>query len=471
MSLTDRPFTKVHFIGIGGSGMSGIAQVLHERGYSVTGSDLKTSRYLRSLERSGVDIRIGHDAAHIDEIQPDVVVISTAIPERNVESKRAKELGLPIMHRSQMLSVLGEGRITIAIAGTHGKTTTSSMTSIMLERADHDPTFLVGGTVMAFDTNGKNGSGDFFVAEADESDGSFVNLKPSIIVITNIEAEHMDHYDSIDQIESIFEEFIGLLPEDGVVIVCGEAERARALVERTGVRMLTYGFGDDVDVRCELREKDEPSLITEYDVTFPDGTRIAAHNDHNPGKHNVLNATAALSIAYELELELEGCAEALSSFDGVRRRFDPVGTAHGVTIVDDYAHHPTEIEATLEAAASLGYSNVHVIFQSHRFSRTKAFLEEFGSAFHDADSITLMDIFSAGEAPIPGITSKSLIRSISKYRPKAPLAWFPKRLNLVDFIVDRVHDGDLLITMGAGDVTTIGPTILERLKEKQEAGR
>lgn len=453
-------FTRAHFIGIGGAGMSGIALVLHERGYVVTGSDLKTSRYIRQLTRAGVDIRIGHRAETIDEASPDVVVVSTAIPETNPELARARELGIPVWPRAKMLSALGAGYTTVAVAGTHGKTTTSSMVATMLDRMGEDPSFLIGGIVEGYDTNGRNGHGPYFVAEADESDSSFLFLNPNVVVVTNVEADHMDHYGSLAEIERTFAEFMDLVGEDGTVVVCGDSQHLAELARSTGRRVVTYGFDAGNDVVCTPRAH-ERSIANAATVAFAPERSYDIEIKSNPGRHNLLNATAALVVADVLGLDVAKAAEALSSFEGVRRRFTHVGDVDGVTVVDDYGHHPTEIRATLAAAKTLGFAHVDVVFQPHRYSRLQAFASDFADAFADADRLVLIDVFSAGEMPIPGVTSKMLADLVRERHPGKEVHYVADRMALSEALKGVVESGDLLITMGAGDVTTVGPDFID----------
>ena len=459
-------FKRAHFIGIGGAGMSGIALVLHERGYDVSGSDLKTSRYIRQLTRAGVDIHIGHKASTIDEVAPDVVVVSTAIPETNPELARARELGIPVWPRAKMLSALGQGYTTVAVAGTHGKTTTSSMVATMLDRMDADPSFLIGGIVEGYDTNGKNGSGRFFVAEADESDSSFLYLTPHVVVVTNIEADHLDHYSSLEEIEQTFVTFMGLTDEDGAVIVCGDDPHLPELARQAGRRVVTYGFSDSCDVVC-TPETGAGSLASAFTVALPNGVRVPVSIKSNPGRHNMLNATAAICVARELGLDVARAAEALSTFEGVRRRFTHVGDALGVTVVDDYGHHPTEIKATLAAAHGLGFAHVDVVFQPHRYSRLQALASDFADAFADADRLFLIDVFPAGEMPIPGVTSKMLADLVRQRHPGKEVVYIADRSRVAEVLAGAVDAGDLLITMGAGDVTQIGPEFIEYAEQQE----
>jgi len=447
-----------HFIGIGGAGMSGIARVLHERGVGVTGSDLKMSRYARALSDAGVLVSIGHDARNLGD--PEVVVVSSAIPETNPELVEARRIGLPVWQRAKMLAHLAGGRRTVAIAGTHGKTTTSSMVAMMLSRMGLDPTFLIGGELNDMGGNARNGTGGYYVVEADESDGSFLELEPWLAVVTNVEADHLDHYGSIEEIERTFGEFLSRIVPGGVAVVCADDERLMRVVAESGVRALTYGRSPVADVRCD----DTRAASGEFAVTFPDEQSLEARIAI-PGRHNVLNATAALAVADHLGLDVVAAAKTLAGFSGVRRRFEHVGSVDGVEVVDDYAHHPTEVKATLAAARTVGSDRVWVIFQPHRYSRTAALGRAFGSAFGDADRIVLMDVYGAGEAPVPGVSGKTVLDALLEADPTSAVAYFPHRGDVEPYLVSRVRPGDLVITMGAGDVTAIGGELVRALDE------
>ena len=456
-----RDFARVHFIGIGGAGMSGIALVLHQRGYAVSGSDLKSSRYTRPLVRAGVDVTVGHDAATVDRVRPDVVVISSAIPETNPELVRARELGIPVWPRAKMLSYLSRGAVTIAVAGTHGKTTTSSLAATMLDKLGQHPTFLIGGVIDGYETNGHNGSGPYFVAEADESDGSFLFLDPNYVIVTNVEADHLDHYGTLEAIEEAFCKLMASIPQDGALIVCGEDPHLPELARSCDRRVVTYGFGADNDVVVSL--ENETLGANRFAVTLPGGERVEVHLDHNPGRHNALNAAAVLALGQLLGLDAQACAQAVSGFAGVHRRFERVGEANGVLVVDDYGHHPTEIAATLAAARQLGRKRVLVVFQPHRYSRTQALAAQFGPAFRDADEVFVMDVFSAGEMPIPGVSGKTVSTEVAKANPGMPVSFVPSRHDLVERLAAEARPGDLVMTMGAGDVTMTGPALLEAI--------
>ena len=456
-----------HFIGIGGAGMSGIALVLHERGCTVTGSDLKKSHYVRELCDAGINVTIGHEAETIDATMPSVVVISSAIPETNPEVIRARELGIPIWPRAKMLSWLSRtANVTVAVAGTHGKTTTSSMVATMLDRMGWDPSFLIGGVVEGYDTNGRNGSGGYFVCEADESDGSFLFLDPTVVVVTNIEEDHLDHYGTLEKIEETFCTFMDLVGDDGTIVICGDDPHYVELANSTGRRVVTYGFDEGLDYVCVPGERE--GLASELSVKTPSGKTVHVTIKNNPGKHNLANATAAIAVADVLGADLEAAAAALSEFKGARRRFTQVGDVNGIYIVDDYAHHPTEIEKTLLAASELDFNRVIAIFQPHRYSRTQALEEEFGTAFDNADALLVLDVFAAGETPIPGISGKTVANRVANYGNVPDVRYVPNRRAVVNLVAERCRPGDIVITLGAGDVTTLAPAIVEALQERYD---
>lgn len=456
---------SAHFVGIGGAGMSGIALVLHQRGCRVSGSDLKASHYVRELEEAGIDARVGHNGALIDEIMPSVVVTSTAIPDTNPEVVRARELGIAVWPRARMLSWLSGTAQTVAVAGTHGKTTTSSMVATMLDRMGLDPSFLIGGIVEGYNTNGHNGFGDHFVCEADESDGSFMFLSPHIAVITNIEADHLDHYGDLATIEDTFASFMGLVDDEGTVVVNGDAPRPVELARSTGRRVLTYGLDSTCDVVCIPGEKTS-GLASSFVVRLPDASEVSITLQASPGVHNMVNATAGVAVALALGLSAQDAAVALSQFRGARRRFTLVGEVDSITVVDDYGHHPTEVEATLRAASALDFSRIVCVFQPHRYSRTQALAKEFGGAFAHADAVRVMDVFPAGEMPIPGVSGRTIAQEIEGSQTVSDVVFVPHRRDLVERLASELRAGDLLMTMGAGDVTTLGPDVLAALRER-----
>lgn len=462
--MSEERIKQVHFIGVGGVGMSGIARVAHDQGMQVSGSDIKESRYTKQLREAGITVFIGQKAENIPEGDP-VVVISTAILENNPELVEARRRGLEIWHRAQMLAHLGVGLDTLAVAGTHGKTTTSSMLASALDALGADPTFLIGGIVRAYGTNAHSGTGDHYVVEADESDKSFTYLSPKAVLVTNIEADHLDHYKDLDEIYDKFHDFMGLVPEDGVIVACGDEPHVVEIARSEGRRMYTYGFNEGCDVRITSYEPH--GIGSRYTAVMPDGTQVEGAIKQNPGRHNVLNATGVVTLLWALGFDAAKVAQALSGFAGVRRRFDLVGEVGGVTVVDDYAHHPTEIAATISAAAGLGYKHVHVLFQPHRYSRAPLFTQvlhnEFGAAFDKADSVTFMDVYPAGEAPVPGVSGKTFLNVVLEHEGHPQADFVAHRVDVVPHLMDKLQPGDLVITMGAGDVTAMGPQIIDAL--------
>ena len=462
--MSEERIKQVHFIGVGGVGMSGIARVAHDQGMQVSGSDIKESRYTKQLREAGITVFIGQKAENIPEGDP-VVVISTAILENNPELIEARCRGLEIWHRAQMLAHLGVGLDTLAVAGTHGKTTTSSMLASALDALGADPTFLIGGIVRAYGTNAHSGTGDHYVVEADESDKSFTYLSPKAVLVTNIEADHLDHYKDLDEIYDKFHDFMGLVPEDGVIVACGDEPHVVEIARSEGRRMYTYGFNEGCDVRITSYEPH--GIGSRYTAVMPDGTQVEGAIKQNPGRHNVLNATGVVTLLWALGFDAAKVAQALSGFAGVRRRFDLVGEVGGVTVVDDYAHHPTEIAATISAAAGLGYKHVHVLFQPHRYSRAPLFTQvlhdEFGAAFDKADSVTFMDVYPAGEAPVPGVSGKTFLNVVLEHEGHPQADFVAHRVDVVPHLMDKLQPSDLVITMGAVDVTAMGPQIIDAL--------
>jgi UDP-N-acetylmuramate--alanine ligase len=454
-----------HFIGIGGAGMSGIAHVLHDRGLTVTGSDLRESRYSTALRDSGITVHVGHDAANLGD--PGIVVVSTAIPETNPELVEARRRGIVVWPRARMLAELAGERLTLAVAGTHGKTTTSSMAAAALTAAGQDPTFLIGGELADVGSNARCGDGPYFVVEADESDGSFLNLDPFCAIVTNVEADHLDHYGSLADIVEIFGRFLAKVRPDGVAVLCADDERLAQLALECPSRVVTYGHSPDADVRVTGYTASPGG--GEFFVTFPGGASICCAS-RIPGEHMALNATGVLAAAWALGMDVEAAARGISAFGGVKRRFEHVGVVGEVSVVDDYAHHPTEVRATLAAARGAATGTRWVVFQPHRYSRTAAFARDFGTAFDDADRVVIMDVYSAGEAPVPGVSGKTVVDAILRHRPRTPLAYFPHRSDVARYVAERTRPGDLVMTMGAGDVTTVGPEIVRELAERARKG-
>ncbi len=460
----DSSVRRVHFIGVGGVGMSGIARVAADSGMLVSGSDMKSSRYTDQLVEAGVEIHIGHSADNVPQ-DCDVVVVSTAIPESNPELACARERGIEVWQRAKMLAALGEGRKTLAAAGTHGKTTTSSMLATAIDSLGLSPTFVVGGIVDAYQTNAVSGTGSYYVVEADESDGSFLNLSPYVALVTNIEADHLDHYaGGLEEIYDTFTRFMASVDEDGACVVCGEDEGLVKAAKASGRRVVTYGFGDGFDI--SIRNLRTEGIATLFDLEFPDGTCASCRLGSNPGRHNALNAAGVLGVVWVLGLDVTAAAQGLSSYSGVRRRFDLIGEAGGVTVVDDYAHHPTEIAATTAAAAALGYRRVVVLFQPHRYSRTQSLAAEFGSAFDAVDEVVLMDVYAAGEAPIEGVSGQTIADALAAHDGAPAVTYVENRDEVLGCVLSKVGEGDLLITMGAGDVTLFAPRAVEALRSR-----
>lgn len=452
----------VHFVGIGGAGMSGIARILLERGVHVSGSDLVLSHRTRSLEQLGARIYQGHDAGHLGE--PDLVVVSSAIPPDNPEWMEAVKKGIPVWSRGRMLAHLTQGMQTIAVAGTHGKTTTTSMIGYSLEQAGFDPTVVIGGELAAFGSNARCGRGPYMVVEADESDRSFLLLSPTVAVVTNIEEDHLENYGDIGEIEKAFADFIERVPEGGLAVLCGEDPRLRRLAERVGCRAVTYGFSGD------CRYKASHLALGAGGSTFRcwrDGQELARVSLRVPGRHNILNALAALAVAVELGVPAQPVVEALARFRGAGRRFEVIGEPGGVLIVDDYAHHPTEIRATLAAARLLGRP-VTAVFQPHRYTRTQSLYASFLDCFQDADHLVVTEIYPAGEKPIPGVTAARLAADIQRASGR-PVHLVTERERVARELLPRLRPGDVVVTLGAGDIRKTALELRDLLSGSEEA--
>ncbi len=450
---------RVHFMGLGGAGMSAVARIMLAREVAVSGSDASDSPLLRSLEQLGARVQIGQSTENVADA--DTVVITTAIRPTNPELLEARRRGLNIMHRSEALASTMTGQRVVAVAGTHGKTTTTAMITVMLQGAGEDPSFAVGGAVSSLGVNAAYGTGGIFVAEADESDGSFLNYAPSVSVVTNVEADHLDHYGTAEAVHAVFDEFVTRLEEGGLLVACADDEGSAALASRSAAehRVRTYGYSSQSDVRIsDTRTSGANSVST---LTFEvDGVqRTRELRLTAPGEHNIRNAAAAFTVALELGVDPAKAAEGLSGFSGAARRFEFRGEARGVRVYDDYAHHPTEVRAALAAARTVaGPGSVHVIFQPHLFSRTREFAAEFADALMLADSASVLDIYPAREDPIPGVTSELItgrLGSLGSYHPEAQEA--------LKAVADRVVSGDIVLTVGAGDVTAYGPDLVQML--------
>src|SRR5437016_497106 len=405
---------RIHFVGIGGIGMSGIAEVLLNLGYKVSGSDLKSSAVTQRLAGLGAAVFDRHAAENINGAE--VVVTSSAIPEENLEVAEARKLHIPVIPRAEMLAELMRLKYGIAVAGMHGKTTTTSMVAAVLAGGGLDPTVVVGGRVDAMGSNARLGKSQYLVAEADESDRSFLKLSPILAVVTNIDREHMDCYRDMADVEQAFVDFVDRVPFYGMVVLCNDDERLRALLPRLARRATTYGCAQDSDFRI-LRSQIQCGSANRHYSHFTVEYRDKSLGDFHlqvPGQHNVLTATAAVAVGIGLDIDADCIREALESFRGVDRRFQLKGQVAGVTVIDDYGHHPTEIRATLAAARQCGFNRIHVVFQPHRYTRTRDLMDDFSTAFADADSIFVLDIYAASEKPIEGVTATALARQIAE---------------------------------------------------------
>jgi UDP-N-acetylmuramate--alanine ligase len=452
-----------HFIGIGGAGMSAIARVLLAMGHRISGSDLKESRNTLRLRELGAQIFIGHQCRNVDGAG--TVVVSSAIPDGNCELTAAREAGLRVLIRAQMLAELAREKRAVAVAGTHGKTTTTSMISLLLEQNSLDPTFLIGGELNDIGSNAKYGSGEYLVAEADESDGSFLFLEPEIIVITNIEADHLDYYGSFDKIEETFAKFVAKLPQQGVIICCGDFDNTLNIVSRSGRQCKTYGVGEDCDLvasNIHLTSFGSSFFVSEA------GRELGRVALKVPGLHNVYNSLAAMSLGLHLGISFKEIAAALERFGGVQRRFQLMGSCSGITLIDDYAHHPTEIRYTLEAARAGDWHRIISVFQPHRYTRTKYLYREFALSFKEADVVVLTEVYGAGEEPIPGVTGKLLVDALAQADHRKQTVYLPKKSEVKEFLLESTRPGDLVITMGAGDIWTVGEEFLQTLSRQAE---
>jgi UDP-N-acetylmuramate--alanine ligase len=456
---------RVHLIGIGGAGMSGIARILLARGEPVSGSDARDSRALAALRVLGATVHVGHDPANV--AGADTVVVSSAVRETNVELAEARRLGLRVLPRAAALAALMAGRKAIAVAGTHGKTTTTSMLTVVLFAAGADPSYAIGGDLNEPGSNAHHGSGSLFVAETDESDASFLLLSPYGAIVTNIECDHLDHYGDAASYERAFGAFVERVAPEGFVVLCADdagARRLRPVAEQTGVTVLTYGEAGDADVRADRLHL--AGLGSAFEVVAS-GRRLGSIALSVPGRHYAMDATAAIAAGIALGVAFEPMRLALAEFRGARRRFEPKGSAEGVRVFDSYAHHPSEIVADVQAAREVaGDGRVLVAFQPHLYSRTRAFSTEFGQALGLADDVVVMDVYAAREDPEPGV-SGALIAAAAD-RPS--VVYEPSWSAVPGLLARRARRGDVVLTLGAGDVTLLGPEILSALAEIRGAG-
>jgi UDP-N-acetylmuramate--alanine ligase len=458
----------MHFVGVGGIGMSGIAELLVNLGYAVSGSDARQSEITDRLTSLGVDVRVGHDRRHVGEA--DVVVVSSAIAPDNPEVAEARLRHIPVIPRAEMLAELMRLRVGIAVAGAHGKTTTTSMIAWMLERAGLDPTAVIGGRLSAFGSNARLGRGQFIVVEADESDRSFLRLSPAIAIVTNIDREHLEAYGTFEAVVDAFGEFADRVPFYGAVVACVDDPTVRALLPRLHRRTITYGFADDADVRGldPYTDGQSAGCGVRYRVRgLPDGAGDGEIVLAVPGLHNLQNALAAAAVGIEIGVPFERIRAALAEFRGVERRYQTRGVARGIRVVDDYAHHPTEIAAVLAASRAGNPARLVAVFQPHRYSRTHDLLDEFGPALSKADLVVLTDIYAAGEAPVPGATLDALAAAVGRSVGDLHVV---RRIEDVPAAVARLaRAGDLVVTLGAGSIGAASTRILQAIESTEEA--
>ncbi len=464
--MEPRPFERrhrVHFVGIGGVGMSGIAEVLLNLGYEITGSDLQENEATRRLRSLGAEVHIGHDAANLAEALS-VVVISTAVKFSNPEVMAARERQIPVIPRAEMLAELMRMKYGVAVAGSHGKTTTTSMIGHVLTEARMDPTLVIGGRVRSLAGNAQMGKGDILVAEADESDGTFLLLSPAVAVVTNIDREHIEYYGTTQELADAFLDFINKVPFYGLAVLCLDHPTVRGLLPRVKKRVVTYGLSADADFSAEqVRTRHMEST---FSVLYR-GNALGTVALPMPGRHSVANALAAVAVAAELGIEFAGAAAALEAFAGIHRRSEIKGEVAGVLVMDDYGHHPTEIEATLQALIEGWGRPLTVVFQPHRYSRTKDLFEDFVSAFDGAHRVILTDIYAAGEEPLPGTSGEELYRAIRR-RGHMDVEFVAEKEDVAVRLLPRLADGDMVLTLGAGDIYKVGETLIESLREQRQ---
>lgn len=459
-----RKLNRIHMVGIGGTGMCGIAEVLLNLGYQVSGSDLQENEATIRLRNLGAQIFIGHSADNLKEA--DVVVISSAVKEDNVEVARAKALKIPVIPRAEMLAELMRMKYGIAVAGAHGKTTTTSMTAQVLEAGGYDPTIIVGGRLNTVGSNAKLGEGDFIVAEADESDRSFLYLSPFIAVLTNIDEEHLDQYGTLNEIKKTFVYFANKVPFYCPVILCLDDPNLRSIMPQIERKVITYGFSPEADIQARDFEFDG---FSSYSILYVHGQKAGRLELNVPGQHNILNALAATAVGLDLDIEMQTILQALEDYSGTGRRFELKRVVNDIMIIEDYAHHPTEIKATLQAARTGWKRRLVVAFQPHRFSRLARLQSEFTTAFRQADLLFLTEIYPAGEKPIPGVSGRNLFEEI--WRSGQTNVWFEPELDkLPALLANELRPGDMLLVLGAGHINRIIPEVIKILEKEKTNG-
>lgn len=466
MNLTfDQLATKrIHFMGAGGAGMSGIARIMLAHGFTVSGCDAKDSTGLELLARLGAQVSLGHSESHIDELSAgDVLVVSTAINKENPELKAAQDRGVNVIHRAHALAILISPYRSIAIAGTHGKTTTTSMVTVALQHLGADPSFSIGGAISAAGVNGHKGSGKEFVVEADESDGSFLIYHPWGAVITNIELDHVDHFKDIESINKIFDDFVSTIQPGGFLVACVDSPGVNELlarVNRTDITIRTYGESGEYSLSHISLQRD-----ASYARIIKGGVVVGELELRIPGRHNLDNALASIATCIELGYDPQGILNGLATFTGARRRFEVRGSVNNIRVIDDYGHHPTEIAVTIKAARQFAPSGkIIVIFQPHRYSRTSVFAQEFAEALSLADEVYCVEIYAASEAPIPGVTTET----ITQKDKSGKIRYLPNMLEVAEKVAHSAKSGDLIILLGAGDVNTLAPYILDLLAQDEK---
>jgi len=457
----------IHFVGIGGIGMSGIAEVLHTLGYSVQGSDIAESANVRRLRAQGIRVSVGHDAAHLGDAQ--VVVVSTAVRADNPEVVAARQHLIPVVRRAEMLAELMRLRWAIAVGGTHGKTTTTSLIAAVLEAAKLDPTVINGGIIEAYGTNTRMGAGDWMVVEADESDGSFLRLPATIAVVTNMDPEHLDHWGTAEAMTAGYDQFVGNIPFYGFAVLCIDHPGVQAMIPRIDRRVVTYGFSPQADVRADRVVANTLGATFEVEVTDRFRNR---HRRMGPyrlpmlGQHNVQNALAAVAVGVEMEIDDQTLRQAFMTFKGVKRRFTRTGDAGGITVIDDYGHHPVEIAAVLKAARQAGARDVIAVVQPHRYTRLATLFTEFCTCMNDAGTVIIADVYAAGEAPIPGVNRDALVDGLRASGHRSVVA-LPGPEHLAEMVHAIAKPGDFVICLGAGTITNWAQALPAQLAEMQ----
>jgi UDP-N-acetylmuramate--alanine ligase len=454
----------IHFVGIGGIGMSGIAEVLLNLGYEVSGSDIRETEITRRLEQLGARISHQHQRENMEGAE--VIVVSAAIKEGNPEVQAAAEKLIPVISRAEMLAELMRMKYGVAVAGTHGKTTTTSLIATVLAHGGLDPTVVIGGKLNSIGSSAKLGQGDFLVAEADESDGSFLKLLPTIAVVTNIEAEHLDYYQGLEQIKETFLQFIDRIPFFGLAVLCLDQENVQSLIPQLQKRFTTYGLSSQADFQAKEMSFDGPR--TSFELVHR-GKGMGRLMVQMPGVHNVYNVLATVATAFELDLDFTTVQEALAGFSGIQRRFQRKAKIEDILVFDDYGHHPTEIKATLRAAKLGWQRRIVALFQPHRYTRTKALFDEFLTAFYEADVLVITDIYPAGEEEIEGVHARRLFEGIREHGHR-DVHYISDKHEILQYLLTVIVPGDLVITLGAGDIWRVGEDLIEQLGRKFKTG-